>query len=68
MLLLSNVFDGARAPYAVLRSTSVPNAQGEIPWMNISMQQGWEGEKVRRCERYYASRQQISILIAPQLY
>lgn len=25
-------FDGARAPYAVLRSTSVPGAHREIPW------------------------------------
>lgn len=35
---------------------------------NTSVLQGGEGEDVRHCEHYYASRQQISILIAPQLY
>lgn len=35
---------------------------------NISILQGDERERVRHCEHYYASRQQISILIAPQLY
>lgn len=28
------IFDGTGAPYAVLGSTSVPSAQGEIPWQN----------------------------------
>lgn len=35
---------------------------------NTSIPRGREGEKVRHHKHYYASRQQISILIAPQLY